>query len=850
MDRAAISYCVVAKLARRFLPLIPLLVLLPGANAQAAIITVGDPVGQGQCNCATIQCAFDFAELGGPHTVRITRSLAYTAQNATLILDPGESVIVEGGYAACDQAVADFTNTIVSGSGGSADTVLEFEMGSGASVQLRRLQVRDGDDTNGAGGGISQVGGTLRIDDSIISDNEADLGGGIYSEGGLLEIGSNVLIRLNSAGDGGGIALRNSDMTMNEPGSVILLNHANTGYGGGLWVGPRGHAEIGTPGLPGQGALYANTAAHGGGAAVIPGDGQFDFASLEMVSVDPAQPTGIVGNLALQRGGGLYARGYCCVSGDQGTWGHATLGEGAYIRENAAPEGAAAYLDRDSGDDMAGELVINDGLVMLNETLLPDATPTNGAVFYLADDPGQSAQGIRGLRLTRTKILNNEGGNLIRSDGLMRIEGSLIAGNIARLSLIRGVGSDGETTVGTSTIAGNTISAASVFETSNDFNLRRSILHQPGKTSLLKTGGVRTVVNVVASEIASLTDIPDGGIVLADPQFWDPALGDFQLHAASIAVDSAAEAGGVDVAGNARSVDLDVVGDRGGPTDLGALERQALLPLVRNHTFDDLRLWQPNTVTFVADSAQADGTGGVYVAAEAPLNGRVIGPLQCVPLPSRGNYGLRGWGKEPSASMATADYPRLEWQLYLGTTQCIGGASATGGIALPSGNDWALSGYTYFNVPNDGYLRPLASVLIQLVAVDFNASGTNLVDAYFDTIILEHTGEGNLAPTIVTPILNRTDSEGDAVSIETAPHFTDPDGDPLTFSATNLPEGVTIDPGGGAIVGTLSTSSAGYYAVLVTAKDPFGASVAQAFAWTVNDVVIVEELFSDGFESN
>lgn len=184
-----------------------------------------------------------------------------------------------------------------------------------------------------------------------------------------------------------------------------------------------------------------------------------------------------------------------------------------------------------------------------------------------------------------------------------------------------------------------------------------------------------------------------------------------------------------------------------------------------------------------------------------------------------------------------------------GRHKCTGGASAIGGIALPSGNAWAPSSQTFFNVPNDGCVRPLASVLIQLVAVDFTASGTNVVDAYFDNMSPEHTGEGNLAPTIVSPILNRTDSEGDAVSIETAPHFTDPDDDPLTFSATNLPAGVTVDPGGGATVGTLSTNSSGSYSVLITAMDPFGVSVARAFNWTVNDVVIAEELFSDGFES-
>jgi hypothetical protein len=816
--------------------------MFASAPAQAAIITVGTPVGPGQCNCATIQCAFDFAELGGPHTVRITRSLTYTAQNARLDLDAGESVIVEGGYATCDQAVADATNTIISGSGGSDDTVLEFNLAGTATVHLRRLQVRDGDDTSGYGGGISQVGGTLRIDDSIISNNAADVGGGIYSQDGALEIGVNVLVRLNDADiGGGGIALNNTNMVMNEAGSVILLNHANDGYGGGLWVGPSSFAQIGTQGLPGQGALYANTAAYGGGAALTADEDS--GCQLKMVSVNPDQPTGIVANTATVRGGGLYMRSSDSISVVK-PLASAELGEGAFIRENVAPDGAAAFLDRDPDEDIAGRLTIYDGFITLNKTVLPDNTPTNGAVLRVADDPFYT-----GLQLTRTKVQLNDGGNLVHSDGNVLFQTSLVSGNVARLSLFKGVGTDGKTDVNESTIAGNTISAAAVFDVSNDFLLRRSIVYQPGKTSLLQTGGTRTVQNVVASEAASLVDIP-GEAVQADPQFWDPAAGDFQLHAASIAVDSAGlttSAG--DVNGNSRTVDLSEVVDRGGPTDLGALERQALTPMVRNHTFVDLRLWQPNTVTFVQDSAVADGSGGVYVSATAPLNGRVIGPLQCIPLPAHGNYGIRGWGKEPQASMLVSDLARLEWQLYLGNTTCTGGASSSGFMYLPSFGTWGQSGYTFFEVPDDEAFRPLASVLIQLVAEDNNASGTNLVDAYFDHIEVEYTGDGNLAPTIVSPILNRTDSEGDPISIETSPHFTDPNGDDLTFSATNLPDGVNIDPGGGAIVGTLSTNSEGEYAVLVRATDPSGASIAQAFAWTVN-AQQAEEVFKDGFESD
>jgi hypothetical protein len=96
-------------------------------------------------------------------------------------------------------------------------------------------------------------------------------------------------------------------------------------------------------------------------------------------------------------------------------------------------------------------------------------------------------------------------------------------------------------------------------------------------------------------------------------------------------------------------------------------------------------------------------------------------------------------------------------------------------------------------------------------------------------------GVGSAAPSVTSPG-NQSSAEGNAVSLQVG--ASDPSGDPLTFSATGLPAGLSID-NSGLISGSIASGDAqvnnGNYSVTVTATDSQGEQGSTIFAWTVID---------------
>ncbi|WP_146523784.1 DUF4347 domain-containing protein, partial [Stieleria varia] len=103
------------------------------------------------------------------------------------------------------------------------------------------------------------------------------------------------------------------------------------------------------------------------------------------------------------------------------------------------------------------------------------------------------------------------------------------------------------------------------------------------------------------------------------------------------------------------------------------------------------------------------------------------------------------------------------------------------------------------------------------------------------TLTINITGTNDV-PVVASAIPTQTSDDGDVVSLNIAGHFSDPESGTLTFSATGLPPGLSIDTAG-LISGSISANASlsGPYTATVTATDPLGASTNHQFTWNVNN---------------
>src|SRR4029077_12665222 len=88
-------------------------------------------------------------------------------------------------------------------------------------------------------------------------------------------------------------------------------------------------------------------------------------------------------------------------------------------------------------------------------------------------------------------------------------------------------------------------------------------------------------------------------------------------------------------------------------------------------------------------------------------------------------------------------------------------------------------------------------------------------------------------PPVLSAVADRTDAENAAITLTLV--ATDTDGDALTYSATGLPGGLSVNVTTGVISGTLTYTSAGPHTVTATVSDGTLAS-SQTFGWTVTNV--------------
>ncbi len=104
------------------------------------------------------------------------------------------------------------------------------------------------------------------------------------------------------------------------------------------------------------------------------------------------------------------------------------------------------------------------------------------------------------------------------------------------------------------------------------------------------------------------------------------------------------------------------------------------------------------------------------------------------------------------------------------------------------------------------------------------------------------SGASNLAPTLTQPA-NQINVENAPISLPLV--GTDPEGAPLTYSATGLPASLSVNPTSGVISGRLTSSSAGSYSVTATVSDG-SLTNSKTFTWTVRNPARLGDFDGDG----
>jgi len=699
--------------------LIPL-AMLSTFDAKAAVFIVGSAGGAG-CTHNTIASALLAAEQSpGPDTVRLSRMLTYTQQQISFAT--GQELEIAGGFETCSSAQAGGTTTL-DGAGGNTTAVMNATLGSGAILTLRDLTIRNGD-ADGDGGGLSiRSNGLVRILDSTIFNNSARLGGGIYFEGtgdsATLEVGDGTSILGNVARrNGGGIYADDADVRIVDPRTYVFNNVAeggegSEGLGGGVLLRACDRTStvfVASPGLNGAGVISSNRATRGGGVAVAVGTGCGDNKrAIASVYRGLNGLPKFFNNTATLAGGGLYARGVECF---QQTCEGLILIRGGIFEGNVAPRGSAIQVAR-SGENGGSELFVNQNI----GPIPPDArdcpepllcTQFLGNVNADVNGAAQTGATIESdgafapIHFRNTLFAGNRGTWVIRTSHAFRLESSAVTANtVIEAPIVIPSYSDAtprEALFRDVTIAGNSFIGDSTIRVDNrNTTIERSIIWQPGKFSIAQSrGGAFNVQAVIANDLTTLVGPATGRTVDEQPRFVDPANGDFHLRAASPAVDflEALTGDDRDLEQRFRDRDLATVPDRFGPRDLGAYERQSLLPIVLNGDIATID-GTPNLWTLLVpqakysnDNAPGSPSGTGSIQLEGGVGPIVTVASQCIEIPGPDTYSLNGSARAVDGPSSVRDTMAIAWVLHRGAN-CSGAVIAQGVKPLGSTSAWS-----------------------------------------------------------------------------------------------------------------------------------------------------------------
>lgn len=398
----------------------------------------------GKCTLRAAIMDANFAT--GPNTITLPSGMyvltrpGYDDNALVGDLDIGHDLTIQG---------AGSGGTIVDGNGAvTGDRVFQI-LNTAQNVTLSGMTIRNGQSLSstigviGGGGLYLEGGGHLHLGDVIIKGNTAQNGGGLYanfsSQGGSIEM-NNVIVRANTAtsggvGAGGGVlAHLPSNLSQVVIRDSQVYSNTADGTGGGLYVDGTTSAQWSIQ----RSEIYSNTAASGGGIGnFVPlalfdsrlhnNHVTFDGGAIEAFSPLVIVRTTLDANTAGRFGGGLF---------DLQTGGNALYPDFAHIEQSTLSGNSAQY----------GGGIYHDGFIyaptlmtLMNSTLSGNAVSHDGGGLYAYSGQTQLFNAtIASNRAERSFFQHypvRGGGVFITSTAIITAQNSLIANNVSGTDL-------------------------------------------------------------------------------------------------------------------------------------------------------------------------------------------------------------------------------------------------------------------------------------------------------------------------------------------------------------------------------------------------------------------------------
>jgi hypothetical protein len=261
-----------------------------------------------------------------------------------------------------------------------------------------------------------------------------------------------------------------------------------------------------------------------------------------------------------------------------------------------------------------------------------------------------------------------------------------------------------------------------------------------------------------------------------------------------------------------------VSGSNGG---LFTLSGNGSLSFDPNGEFDDLE--DGETVVTSINYTLLDDRGGNDTAA---INVTVQGPTNTPPVAVDDSYSA-----DANASSAVLgnviDNDSDPDGDAISVTPQAGATGTTGGLfTILANGSFSFDPNNAFDDLDDGETRTTA--VIYTLVDEHGATDTASVSVLV-------TGENDPLAAVGT-IPDQSDNEGESISFATAAYFSDPD-DTISYAATGLPGGLSINSSTGLITGTIDNGAetSSPYSVTITASAAGETDVDQTFSWTVTD---------------